>query len=49
MIEIPQIMRWERSYVYNGSNVPRSNLSIIEILRVKIGRHIMKNCGEKKI
>ena len=24
------------------------NLSIIEILRVKIGRHIMKNCGEKK-
>ena len=23
------------------------NLSIIEILRVKIGRHIMKNCGKK--
>ena len=23
------------------------NLSIIEIIRVKIGRHLMKNCGKK--
>lgn len=40
MIEIPQlILQWIEC---------SKNLSIIEILCVKIGRHIMKNCGEKK-